>query len=296
MIGVTGATGQLGQIVIAKLTERLPADEVVALVRDPAKADELGLGVAARPFDYNDADQVLAGLDGLDGLLLISGSELGLREVQHRNVILAAMQQELRHIAYTSLLHADRSPLGVARDHVATEMMLRESGIPCTLLRNGWYLENYIDTALSALASGALYGAAGQGRISAASRADLAEAAAGVMAAGGPGSGIEVHELAGDDAFSLAELAATLSALAGEDIPYVNLAEADYAAALAETGLPAPWPQALARIDAQIAEGALYDDGQALSALLGRPTTPLAEVLAAALAAAPEHPDGQPAG
>ena len=284
MIGVTGASGQLGQIVIGLLRERLPSGKIVALVRNPEAAKALDLGAELRPFDYNDPDQIQAGLDGLETLLLISGSDVGLREVQHRNVILAAMTERLGRIVYTSLLHATRSPLKLAQDHVATEMMLAESGIPVTILRNGWYAENYIATAQSALEAGALYGAAGAGRISAASRRDYAEAAVAVLT--GAGHEGKTYELAGDGAFTLADLAATVSELAGTPVPYRDMSEAAYAQALRDSGLAAPWPEFLAQIDAQIAQGALFDDSGTLSSLIGHPTATMAEVLAASIRAA----------
>ena len=283
MIGITGANGHLGQIVIALLKSKRPADQIVALMRSPDKAEGLDLGVDIRPFDYNDPDQILEGLEGIDTLLLISGSEVGLREVQHRNVIMGAMGQDVGRIVYTSLLHANSSPLNLAQDHIATEMMLKETGIPYTILRNGWYLENYIDTARSALAAGALYGAASDGRISAASRRDYAEAA--VAAILGNGHEGQTYELAGDTAFSLTDLAAVTSRIGGADIPYRDLPEPDYARALSDSGLDAPWPDFLARVDAQIARGALFDESGTLSRLIGHPTTPLDTVLASALGA-----------
>ncbi|WP_138473261.1 SDR family oxidoreductase [Poseidonocella sp. HB161398] len=281
MIGVTCASGQLGQLVIGLLKETLPASGIVALMRSPEKAEELDLGVEVRPFDYNEPDQIEAGLEGLDALLLISGSEVGLREIQHRNVILAAMGHKLGRIVYTSLLHADTSPLKLAQEHLATELMLAESGIPCTILRNGWYAENYIDTARSALEAGALYGAAGEGRISAASRRDYAEAAAAVLT--GTGHEGKTYELSGGPAFSLGDLAGAISEISGTAIPYRDMEEAAYAQALAEAGLKAPWPDFLARMDRQISEGALYDEGQDLPRLIGRAPATIRDVLAASL-------------
>lgn len=281
MIAITGATGQLGRLVIEKLKARHPSSDIVALVRDPAKAEEIGLGVEARAFDYNDPDVILAGLEGIDTLLLISGSDVGVREIQHRNVIFGAMEQAVSRIVYTSLLHAPTSPLALATEHVATEMILRDSNIPFSILRNGWYTENYAASALQALEAGALYGAAGDGKISAAARVDYAEAAVAVLVADDPQ---EIYELSGDMAFTLSDLAVEISRQSGKDIPYVNMEEDAYAAALAEAGLPAPWPAALARIDVQVTDGALYDEGTTLSELIGRPTTPLSDVVAAALA------------
>ncbi|WP_172332049.1 SDR family oxidoreductase [Mangrovicoccus sp. HB161399] len=284
MIGVTCASGRLGQLVIGLLREKVPAGEIAALMRSPEKAEELGLEVEVRPFDYNEPDQIEAGLEGIGTLLLISGSEVGLREIQHRNVILAAMAQGVGRIVYTSLLHAGTSPLKLATEHVATELMLAESGIPFTILRNGWYAENYIDTARSALEAGALYGAAGEGRISAASRRDYAEAAVAVLTSEGHNG--RTYELSGDRAFSLGDLAGTISEISGTEIPYRDMPESDYAKALAEAGLQAPWPDFLARIDRQISEGALYGDGQALADLIGHPPASIRDILAGELSPA----------
>lgn len=278
MIGVTGANGQLGQLVIGFLKEKLPAEEIVALMRSPEKGDNLDLGVDIRPFDYNDPDQIMAGLDGIDTLLLISGSEVGLREIQHRNVILAAMASELNRIVYTSLLHADTSPLQLAPEHIATEMMLTEAKIPYTILRNGWYAENYIGTAQAAIEAGALFSAAGTGRISAASRRDFAEAAAAVLTSEGHEN--KIYELSGSQSFTLSDLAATISDISGKEIAFTNLSEEDYKQALAGTGLDEPWPEILARIDTHIAAGALHDEGSALSDLIGHETTDIRTVLA----------------
>ena len=278
-IAVTGATGQLGRLTIAALTSRLPADQIVALARNPANAADLG--VPARAFDYDRPETLEPALAGVDKLLLISGNEVGSRAAQHRAVIAAAKAAGVKEIVYTSLLHADKTPLSLAGEHVETEAMLAASGIPHTILRNGWYAENYTGAIPSALEHGALIGAAGEGRISGAARADYAEAAAVVLA--GTGHTGKTYELAADDAWTLADLAAELSAQTGRDIPYRNLPVADYAAILVGAGLPQALSEAIAGWDADAAQGALFDDGRVLSRLIGRPTTPLADVVKAAL-------------
>lgn len=277
-IAVTGATGQLGRLTIAALKRRLPATEIVALARSPEKAD---LGVETRAFDYTRPDGLAAALAGVERLLLISSNEVGQRASQHQAVIAAAKAAGVREIVYTSLLHADRSPLSLAGEHVETEAMLAASGVPHVLLRNGWYAENYTGSVPVALQHGALIGAAGTGRISGAARADYAEAAAVVLAEGGHAG--RVYELAADQAWTLADLAAEISRQSGREIPYVNLSEADYTAALVKAGLPEGLSAAIAGWDVGAAQGALYDDGKALSGLIGRPTTPLADVVKAAL-------------
>ena len=280
-IAVTGATGQLGRLVIESLKRKLAAGRIVALARTPAKAADLG--VAVRAADYGDPAGLAAALAGVETLLLISSSEVGARVVQHRNVIAAAKDAGVGRIAYTSILHADASPIGLADEHRATEADLRASGVPFTLLRNGWYVENYTAAIPGALNGGALIGAAGDARISAAPRADYAEAAAVVLA--GDGHAGRTYELAADQAFTLADLAAEIARQTGRTIPYRNLSEADYAAALAGFGLPEAAARAYARYDTDAAAGALLDERRALSALIGRPTTPLAASVAAALKA-----------
>ncbi|MFC3528953.1 SDR family oxidoreductase [Paracoccus mangrovi] len=282
-IAITGATGQLGRLTIAALKSRLPAnqiaDQIVALARSPEKAGDLG--VTVRAFDYAQPETLAPALSGVKKLLLISGNEIGSRTAQHRAVIAAAKAAGVGEIVYTSLLHADRSPLSLAGEHVETEAMLAASGIPHTILRNGWYAENYTGAIPSALEHGALIGAAGNGRISGAARADYAEAAARVLT--GTDHAGRTYELAADDAWTLGDLAAEISAQTGRDIPYRNLSVADYAAALVGAGLPQDLSEAIAGWDADAAQGALFDDGRALSRLIGRPTTPLADVVRAAL-------------
>lgn len=281
-IAVTGATGQLGRLVIENLKQKAPASDIVALVRDPAKASDLG--VTARAFDYTKPEQLAPALAGVDTLLLISSSEVGQRAPQHANVIAAAKKAGVKQIVYTSLLHADVSPLNLAEEHNQTEAMLKESGIPHTLLRNGWYTENYTASVPAALANGAFYGSAGEGRIASAPRADYAEAAAIVLTSTGQAG--KVYELAGDDAYTLADLAAEISRQTGRSIPYTNLPESEYAAALKGAGLPEGLAAAFASWDTGASRGGLFDDGHQLSRLLGRPTTPLSSVVAQALKSA----------
>lgn len=278
-IAITGATGQLGQLVVQQLRGLVPADELVALVRTPAKA--AGLGIAAREADYVRAETLPAALDGVQTLLLISSNELGQRLAQHRNVIDAARAAGVKRIVYTSLLHADRSPIGLAPEHAQTEALVRASGLAYTFLRNGWYTENYTGSVKAAVGAGALIGSAGAGRISGATRDDYAAAAAQVLAT--PGHDRKTYELAGDSAFTLADLAAEISRQTGKTLPYRDLPPADYSAVLKGLGLPEGLAQAIAAWDVNASQGALFDDGRQLSALIGRPTTPLSVAVAAAL-------------
>lgn len=278
-IAVTGATGQLGRLVIAQLKSRVPATQLLALVRTPAKAADLG--VAVREADYGRPDTLALALAGVKTLLLISSSEVGQRVAQHRNAIDAARAAGVERIVYTSLLHADVSSLSLAAEHLETEAMIKASGLAFTVLRNGWYTENYTASIPSGVANGALIGSAGEGRISSATRADFAEAAAVVLTT--PGHEGRVYELAGDESYTLAELAAEVSRQTGKSIVYTDLPQTDYAATLAGFGLPRELAQAIASWDSDASKGELFDDSRTLSRLIGRPTTPLAQVVAAAL-------------
>lgn len=284
MIAITGASGHLGRLVIADLLKTVAAEQLVAIVRDPAKVADLAQkGVQVRRAEYGDAAALQAALTGVEKLLLISSSEVGQRAPQHRNVIEAAKAAGVTFIAYTSLLHADRSPLGLAEEHVATEKMLAESGIPFALLRNGWYSENYLASVPPALEHGAFIGSAGEGKIASATRADYAEAAARVMTLDNQAG--NVYELAGDEAWTLSDLTAQLSELSGKPVVYQNLSEADFKAALQGASLPEPFAALLANSDVGASKGGLFDDSRQLSTLIGRPTTPLAESLRALLQA-----------
>lgn len=279
-IGVTGATGQLGRLVVEQLKAKVSADSIVALVRTPEKASDLG--VEARAFDYTKPEGLVASLKGIDKLLLISGNEIGQRLPQHKAVIEAAKQAGVKLFVYTSLLHADTSTLGLAGEHLSTENILKASGLTYTILRNGWYTENYTGSAKGAIGAGAFIGAAGDGKIASAARADYAEAAAVVLA--GAGHENKTYELSGDTAYTLTELAAEISRQTGKTIPYNNLTEAEYAGILKSFGLPEGLAQMLADSDTGASKGGLFDDSKVLSKLIGRPTTPLAKVLADAIA------------
>ena len=276
MIAITGATGQLGQHVIESLLKTVPASQIVAIVRNPAKATALSQqGITVRQADYSDEAAFTTALQGIDKLLLISSSEVGQRAPQHRNVINAAKAAHVKFIAYTSLLHADTSPLGLADEHVATEKMLAESGIAYALLRNGWYTENYLASAPAALEHGVFIGAAGEGKIASATRADYAAAAARVISEDGHAG--KTYELAGDAGWPLSQLAAELAKQSGKKVVYQNLSEADFAAALKGVGLPAGLADMLADSDSGASKGGLFDDSHTLSKLIGRPTTSLAD-------------------
>jgi len=278
-IAVTGATGQLGNLVIAELKNKAGSEDLVALVRNPEKAADLGTEI--RAFDYGKPETLAASLEGIDRLLLISSNEVGKRTEQHTNVIEAAKKAGVRWIVYTSLLHAADSSLSLAGEHVATEQALKESGIPHTILRNGWYTENQVGSIAGALDAGTLAGSAGDGKISAAARRDFAEAAASVLLDEKHIG--KVYELAGDEAYTLTDFAAEISKNSGKDIPYTDLPETEYANILKSAGLPGGLAETIASWDTGIAKGDLYSDSKQLSQLIGRPTTPMAETVREAL-------------
>lgn len=278
-IAVTGATGQLGRIVVEKLKQKVPASDIVALARNPEKASDLG--VSGRTADYAKPETLQSAFEGVDTLLLISSSEVGQRGVQHRNVIEAAKAAGVERIVYTSVLHADTSPLSLAEEHRETEAELKASGLPYTILRNGWYCENYTGSIGGALAGGAFIGSAGEGRVSGATREDYADAAVAVLTTEGHDG--QTYELAGDDAWTLSDLAAEVSKQTGKDVPYKDLPKAEYAKALTGFGLPDGLAASIAGWDVDASNGALYSDSKALSKLIGRPTTPLSVSVAQAL-------------
>jgi NAD(P)H dehydrogenase (quinone) len=285
MIVITGATGQLGRLVIRSLLDRgAPAASLVAAVRQPAKAADLAaLGVQVREADYERPETLRTALAGAEKVLLISSNDLGRRAAQHRHVIDAAREAGVALLAYTSVLRADTSELGLAGEHRETEAMLAASGVPHVRLRNGWYTENYLASVPAALQHGVLLGSAGQGRIASAARADYADAAAAVLLAPVAEQAGRVHELAGSPAWTLAEFAAELSRLSGRTIPYQDMPQAAYLGVLVGAGLPGPLAELLADSDACAARGALDGDDAGLRALTGRGATPWQALLAEAL-------------
>ncbi|RAU41450.1 MULTISPECIES: SDR family oxidoreductase [unclassified Pseudomonas] len=283
MIVITGASGQLGRLVIQQLLKTVAASHIVAAVRSPEKATDLAaLGIEVRKADYNQPDTLDSAFVGAEKVLLISSSEVGQRLAQHKAVIEAAKRADVKLLAYTSVLRADTSPLALAAEHHETEIALAESGVPTVLLRNGWYHENYTMRIPGDLAHGVHLGSAGEGRISSAARADYAAAAVAVLTASEPQAG-KTYELAGDTAFTLREFAAEVARQAGKPVVYTDLPEAEYKAALLNAGLPEGFAQLLANSDTATAQGALFDEGRQLSRLIGRATTPLSASVAEAL-------------
>ncbi|WP_417553244.1 SDR family oxidoreductase [Marinomonas fungiae] len=283
MILVTGASGQLGHLVISSLLAKgVAASEIVAAVRSPEKASVLtAQGVVVRKADYTDLASLKAAMTGVKRVVLVSSSEVGQRAVQHQNMIDAAKEAGVELIAYTSILHADTSPLALAEEHVATETALKASGVPHVLLRNGWYSENYTMSAGMAVEHGAVLGSAGEGKYSTAARADYAEAAA--VAITSEDQAGKVYELAGDEAFTLAQYASYIADISGKAVVYQDLPEAEYAKVLVQVGLPEGFANILADSDVGASKGGLFDDSKTLSKLIGRPTTPIQDSIKVAL-------------
>lgn len=282
MYAITGATGQLGRLVIDALLKTVPAHRIVAAVRNPAKARDLAeRGVIVREADYNRPETLATAFAGVEKLLLISSNEVAGRLPQHRAVTEAAARAGVSLIAYTSILRADTSPARLAVEHRQTEEVIAASGVPAVILRNGWYTENHLLALPAVLEHGAFVGAAKDGRFSSAARQDYAEAAAAALTRDGHAG--KTYELAADQAFTIAELAAEVSRQAGKTIVYNDLLPADFEGVLTGAGLPADLAALLADADVAASRGALFEDGGALSRLIGRPTTPMEKVVASAL-------------
>lgn len=278
-VAVTGASGQLGRLTIEALLRE--GAQPVAVVRDASKVADLAeRGVEVREASYDDAEALDRAFAGVDRVLLISGNEFGSRVAQHTNVIRAAERAGVNLLAYTSIPNAERNELILAQEHRGTEAVLDEASVPVVRLRNSWYWENYLNGVTAAAESGVFYGAAGEGKVAGAARADYAEAAAKVLTT--PGHEGRTYELGGDLA-TYAELAQAISEAAGKPVRYQDLPQADYAAALEQNGVPAGYAAVLADADAGIAQGILAVDSGDLRKLLGRETTPAVEVFRTAL-------------
>ena len=282
MIAVTGATGQLGKLIVEQLLVKMPAAEVIAVVRDPQKAQALAQrGVQIRKGDYSNQENLTAAFAGAEKVLFVSSNDLGYRVPQHQAVTNAAVAARVKLLAYTSILNADTSALLLAQEHQPTEAYIRTSGVPFTFLRNGWYTENQTQALGAALAHGAILGAARDGRFSAAARADYAAAAVAVLT--GDGHENKVYELGGDESYTLTDLAAEVARQSKKTVIYQDLPQQEYAGALIGFGLPEGLAGALADADAGASRGQLYTRSRDLSELIGRATTTMQESVTAAL-------------
>ena len=278
-IAITGATGQLGQLVIQALLKTVSATQIVALVRNQSKAESFAKqGIELRHFDYDTPETLVPALTGIDKLLLFSANEIGRRTPQHKAVIEAAKQANVPYIAYTSLLHADTSPLGLAQEHRETEALIQASGLNYTFLRNNWYSDNYLTGIAQIVESGVVYGASQDGKISSASRADYAEATAKVLSS--TGHDHKIYELAGSESFTKADLAQFISLASGKDVIYQNLTAEELS-----QGLTAELVHVIVDADIQTAKGAMFSDSQELENLIGHPSTTILAQIRTALSA-----------
>lgn len=281
-IAITGATRQLGNLVIEQLLQLTAAQNIVALVRKIDKAEHFKVqGIEPREFDYDRPETLVPALLGIDKLLLISANEIGRRTPQHQAVIDAAKVAGVPYLAYTSLLRADTSPLGLAQEHRETEKLIQDSGITYTFLRNNWYSENYLAGVAHTIEIGTLFGAAQDGRISSASRIDYAEAAAKVLTSTGHEN--KTYELAGSESFSLSDLATFIGQAVNKDIIYQNLSAEEYTQGLTQAGLPAGLVDVIVDADIQTIQGAMYSDSKDLEQLIGHKTTSIQDAIKAAL-------------
>lgn len=277
---VTGATGNLGRLIIAALIERgADPQSIVAGARDTAKGADLGVPVVH--LDYTDPASVAAAVAGVDTVVLVSGSEVGQRVAQHRAVIDAAKAAGVSKLVYTSAPKATTSDLVLAPEHKATEELIAASGLPAVILRNNWYTENYAADLTRAAETGVLAAGTGDGRVASASRKDFADAAAVVALEDGHLG--KVYELGGDVAWTYRDLAAAFSEITGREVSYVPVAFDEQVAALVEAGLDEGTAGFVAALDAGIKDGALAHTDGTLSRLIGRPTTPLVDGLRAAV-------------
>ncbi|MEU9301628.1 NmrA family NAD(P)-binding protein [Streptomyces sp. NPDC048269] len=282
-IVVTGATGALGRLVVEELLSRVDADRVAVVVRDSKKAADLAeRGVDVRVADYDDPAALAAAFRAGDRVLLISGNEIGRRVAQHTAVLVAAQAAGVAQLAYTGVLGGPEADFDLAAEHRATEQAILDSGIPYTFLRNGWYHENYTRDLATHLEHGAVVASAGEGRVASAARADYAAAAA--VALTGEGHLNRVYELSGDTAWSLAEYTAELSAQTGKEIAYAQVPATEHLSILTGAGVPGGFAAIMVDVDAAIARGRLAGTSGDLARLIGRPTTPVADAIAAALA------------
>lgn len=281
-IAICGAAGNMGQHVITQLLKRTAASDIVVIARHAQTGNRIESDeIEVRHADYLEISSLQQAFADIDKVLLISSSEVGTLAEPHFNVIAAAQLVGIRHFVYTSLLHADSSGVAFAKEHLLTEQALFKSGLTYTILRNGWYTENYISNLKAAIEQCTLVGAAGEGKIASALMCEYAEAAAIVLTT--PAHENKVYELAGDQAYTLTDLAAEVSRQTGINVVYVNLDEPDYRERLIHLGIQPATANLLVNADMGAANGALFDDSGTLQQLLGRKTVSLEQAVQIAL-------------
>ena len=280
---LTGSTGALGGLVIQHLLAlKVPAASIVALARSEAKAAGLkAKGLQVKIGDYGNKASLESAFNGVDRLLLVSGSEVGQRSAQHQAVIEAAKAVGVKLLIYTSISQADRSSNPLAPEHKATEAALKASGLPYVVLRDNWYTENYFDDLRQAKISGVIAAAVGAGKVASASRSDYAEAAARVLVSQGHEG--KIYELTGAKAWDFQELAKTAAELLGRPVIFKNLSAVERHDGLVAVGLPEGVAAFVTSLDLAIEAGTLAAVSDDLERLLGRKPRSLKEGLKAAL-------------
>jgi NAD(P)H dehydrogenase (quinone) len=284
-IVITGATGHLGRLAIEHLLARgVAASDIVGGGRDAQKLAELAAtGVGTAALDYTDPASLDAAFAGADTVVLVSGSEVGQRSAQHRNVVDAAKRAGVGRIVYTSAPHATTSQLVIAPEHKVTEEAIAASGVPSTILRNGWYHENYAGTFAQVAESGVYVASTGDGRVASAARSDYAEAIAAVLTSDGHEGAI--YELSGDTAWSGDDFASAASTALGREVVFRSVSPEEHLAILRDAGLDEGSAGFVVALDANIRDGLLSETSGDLSLLIGHATVPLVDYLRAQAAA-----------
>jgi NAD(P)H dehydrogenase (quinone) len=278
-IVVTATSGHLGRLIVTDLLDRgIPATDIVAGARKPeAIADLADAGVRTTRIDYDDPATIEAAISTGDTFVLISGAFTPDRNRQHADAVAAATRAGAGHIVYTSGLRASESPSPIAASHAPTEDAVRASGLPFTILRNGWYTENYAANIPTARETGVLLASVSEGRVASASRRDFASAVGAVVTSEGHLG--QTYELSGDVAWTYDDLAAALSEVLGRDVVHKPVSSAEHLEILKDAGVPEQFAEMGVAVDGAIAAGAFaYQNGD-LARLLGRPTTPLVDGL-----------------
>jgi NAD(P)H dehydrogenase (quinone) len=270
---VTGATGGLGRVVVENLLKTVSPNDISVLVRDPAKAADLqAQGVTIKQGDYNDYASLVAAFGGVDKLFLVSGNDIPNRVPQHTNAINAAKEAGVKHVVYTSFQRktedGSSAAAFVAEAHLATEKLLKASGLTYTILKNALYLDVLPLFMGPVLETGTLYLPASEGKVPYASRADMGAAGAAVLT--GAGHENQTYEIANDTSYSFADIAKILSDLSGKSIQYVSPDAEEFGTALAAAGVPAGAIQMTAGFSVAIAQGEFDFPSPTLATLLGR--------------------------
>ncbi|MEC0206436.1 SDR family oxidoreductase [Paenibacillus lautus] len=279
---VTGASGQLGGLVLQHLLKKVPASHIVAVVRNLEKASAVvELGIEVRQGDYNDPESLHNAFVAGTKLLFISGSETDdpIRVVQHANVVKAARDVGIKHIAYTSFAFAEDNPFALV--HMATEYAIRTTNIPYTFLRNGGYTEFFVNPSLKAnVENGTIITNANKGKVNSVNRSDLALAAATVLTEDGHEN--KEYNLVSNHPWSFDDLAEILSEVSGKSVVHQSVSFEEEKNILVRAGMPESFAETTAFIYNTIAEGNMERTTDDLKKLIGF-QTPINELVIKAL-------------